>query len=151
MIDQSVFRPMLYGVVMWGVAIYAFRRGGRDERLAATALVIASYLTAVAVSPSEHHYRQVESGIALVDAVLFLVLQFIALRSTKFWPLWISAIQGVTVIGHFAPLMPHMPTSIARDAVALWAWPQWIILAFAVHRHRRQALRPEAEPERGRN
>ena len=136
MIDPYVFRPMAYGLLMWGVAVYAFRRGDREEIVAAVAIMIASYLSALLRS-SDHPYQHFEVGMAMTDLGLFVVLQTMALRSAKFWPIWLAAIQGVTLLGHFSPLMPGMMPAMARNAVALWAWPQWLILWFGIDRSRR--------------
>ena len=136
--DQAVFRPMLYGLLMWAVSIYAFRRGGWEERLAATGMIIASYLSALVVSPYESMYRHVEVPMAIVDFCLFVLLWCIGLWSNRFWPLWVAAIQGVTVLGHAAPLMPNMSPYASDRAVAMWSWPVWIILAFAVRAHHRE-------------
>jgi len=138
--DFTVIRPMLYGVLMWAVAIYAFRRGGWEERLAAAGTLLVSYLTVLVASPSENYFRQVESAVAAVDICLFLLISLIALRSRKFWPLWLGAIQGVSLIGHLAPLLPQIPPFASSSAVALWSYPLWIVLAFGVRQHDRTRL-----------
>lgn len=141
MIDQEVFRPIFYGLVMWAAAIYAFRRGGREERLTAICMIVGSYLSSLVASPRETYFRNVEESIALVDSCLFLSLLLIALRSNRFWPLWLAALQGVTVLGHFAPLIPNMPASMSYHAVALWAYPQWVIIAYATRLHQQKQSR----------
>lgn len=138
MIDQEVFRPIFYGLVMWAAAIYAFRRGGRVERLTAICMIVGSYLSGLLASSRETYFRNIEESIAIVDSCLFLSLQLIALLSNRFWPLWLAALQGVTVLGHFAPLIPDMPASMSYHAVALWAYPQWAIIAYATRLHHRQ-------------
>lgn len=122
---------------MWTVTIYAFQRGGWTERLAAAGIVIDSYLSVLVVSSVDSVFRHVEVPMAIVDFCLFLLLCSIGLSSNKFWPLWLGAMQGVTVLAHAAPLMPDMSPYAVQRAVALWSWPMWIILAFAVRsRHR---------------
>lgn len=128
-------RPILYGILMWAVCFYAFRRGGRDERLAVVGIILNSYLTLLVVSPVAVRFRHVELPIVVVDFALLLLLQFIALRSRKFWPLWLAAMQAVAMMAHFAPLMPHMLPAAYANASALWSYPMLTVLALAVRRH----------------
>lgn len=137
--DQEVFRPMFYGLIMWASAIYAFRHGGWEERSAAASMMIGSYASAL-VTSADGSFRHFEGAMAVVDFVLFLSLQLVALRSNKFWPLWLAAIQGVTVLGHLAPLIPNMLPSTSYNAVALWSYPSWILLAVAVRRHQHRHM-----------
>lgn len=140
--DPEVFRPMLYGLLMWTVAFYSFRKGGWEERLVAISMIIATYLSAL-VGSAGSLFQRVESSIAIVDICLLCTLKVVALRSNKFWPLWLAAIQGVTVLGHLAPLIPGMQPSTAYNAVSLWSYPSWVILAIAVHRHCRRKSRTD--------
>lgn len=128
---------MVYGVLMWTVTVYAFRRGGWMERIAAAGTMIASYLSALVVSPADDMFRHVEVKMAIVDFSLFLLLWSIGLSSKRFWPLWLAAIQGTVVLAHAAPLIPNMSPFAVDRAVALWSWPQWVILAFGVRSHDR--------------
>lgn len=131
-------RPLLYGIVMWGVTIYAFRRGGWEERVATTSCVIASYLAALVVIADGHHFRRVEIWLLLVDAAYLAILIAIVARSPKFWPMWAAAISGVTLMPHFLPYMP-LPTgalrSVYRNAEAIWGWPLWLFMALGVRAH----------------
>lgn len=129
---------------MWAVTVYAFRRGGWTERFAASCTMIASYLSALVVSPVDDMFRHVEVKMATVDFSLFLLLWIIGLRSDRFWPMWLAAIQGVTVLAHAAPLLPHMSPFAVDRAVALWSWPQWIILAFGVRNYNVAKRRSQA-------
>jgi hypothetical protein len=131
---------MIFGVLMWAITIYAFRRGGWAERLAASGIVINSYLSALLVSPAGTQFRQVEVSVALVDLGLLFLLILIALQSRKYWPLWLTAFQGVTVLAHFAPYV-HVSPWVYFRATALWSWPMLVLLGFAIRSHHRDKLR----------
>lgn len=135
--DQGVIRFLLYGALMWGVCLYALFKGGRDERIAAACLLIATYSTALVASPMALRFQQVEMPIMLVDGAFFLVLLGISLRSEKFWPLWLTAMQGLTVLSHLAPYVPHVLPWAYGNALAIWSYPMLIVLGFVVHRHHR--------------
>jgi hypothetical protein len=130
------WRPILYGILMWGVTIYAFRRGGWEERLCATACVASSYLTLVMLNPHyEIRYQDVEYGVVLVDLCYFLIIACIAMASRKFWPLWLGAITGVAIMGHLLPHVPGGTPFLYQNAISLWSYPGWIIIALAVREH----------------
>jgi hypothetical protein len=131
-------RPILYGILMWIVCLYAFRRGGWAERLAAIGIILATYLTVLVLSPLAVRFQHVEWRVFIVDAGLFLLLMFITLRSEKYWPMWLAATHGVGMLSHFAPLIPHMMPWVSANAAAVGIYPMLAILAFAVHQHHRE-------------
>jgi hypothetical protein len=138
------FRPLLYGTLMWSVCIYAFLRGGREEKTAAIGAIVGAYLTFLTVGLLRIRYTQVELPLLLIDAGIFVLLLAIALRSKKFWPLWLTSFTGVELVSHLAPLMPKMLPETYYSAVALWGYPKLIVLAFGVANHgRRQAARAD--------
>jgi hypothetical protein len=133
----GVIRQILYGALMWGVTIYAFRRGGREERIAAVGIVVASYATPLALISMPTRFHRVEVPLALLDACLAVLLLYLALRSNKFWPLWLTAMQCLTIFSHFALLVPHMLPWSYWNAAVVWSYPMWIVLAIAIRRHHR--------------
>ncbi|KRB86001.1 hypothetical protein ASE00_04440 [Sphingomonas sp. Root710] len=133
-----MIRIILYGILMWGVCLYAFRRGGWAERSAAVGIVVNSYMTTAAtmfLTSSATRYHRLEVSIMLVDLGLLLVLLYVTIRSDKFWPLWLTAMQSLVVLAHLAPYVPHMIPWGYWRAVAVWSWPMLVVLAFAIHRH----------------
>jgi hypothetical protein len=135
------FRQILFGVLMWAVFIYALRRGSWEERLAASGIVIAAYLTVLVDSPLATRFTQVETSVLFVDIGQLLLMLFISLRSKKFWPLWLTAMHALTILAHLAPYVPHMLPWGYWRAAAVWSWPMLIVLGFAIHqRHREQSV-----------
>lgn len=136
-----MIRIVLYGILMWGVCLYAFRRGGWAERIAAVGIVVNSYTTTIAtiyLTSSVTRYHRTELPILLVDLGLALALFYVTIRSDKFWPLWLTAMQSLVVLAHLSPYVPHMIPWGYWRAVAVWSWPMLIVLAFAIHRHHRE-------------
>lgn len=125
---------MIYGLLMWAVTVYAFRRGGWAEKLASSGIVINSYLSVLLLSSAATAFHQVEVSVALVDLCMLALLVLIGLRSNKFWPLWLVAFQGMTTLAHFAPYV-HVTPWVYFRATALWSWPMLIVLAIGVRQH----------------
>lgn len=128
---------------MWGTCCYALWRGSRSERIASVSILLNVYLSLLVMQPFATRFRHVEVPIMIVDVALFAVLLAVSLRSEKFWPLWLTAMQGLGTLSHLAPLVPHVIPWAYGNAVAMWMYPMLILLAVATHRlHRdRQAHR----------
>lgn len=98
---------------MWSVAIYyvvllitvvvAVRRGGPLERWAAYTALIASVLTS-AVTPFPT-WTDIEINIFIIDVLVLMSFWFIALRTQRFWPYWITGWQLIAIFGHIQKLM----------------------------------------------
>jgi hypothetical protein len=129
-----MIRPILFGILLWAVCLYAFRRGGREEQIAALGMVINAYGTLLVVQPLATRFQHVEVSIVYVDIALILLLLWLALRTRKFWPLWLCAMQSLGTLSHFGPLVPHIIPWAYAAATALWMYPMLIVLAFAIRR-----------------
>jgi hypothetical protein len=126
---------------MWAVSIYAFRRGGWEEKVAAAGILVVSYgapLSLWATGTLDTRFQHFEALVALIDGSLALLLLGVALRSPKFWPLWLTAMEMLTVLSHFALYVPHMLPWSYWNAAVLWSYPMLMVLAFGVRGHHRQ-------------
>jgi hypothetical protein len=85
-------------ILVFGSAIW---RGGRDERIAAIALAVGVVLSKAVYS---HEGQQTEWGLFFVDVALLAILTWIALISTRYWPIFAAAFQFLAVIIHLARL-----------------------------------------------
>ena len=88
--------------------------------------------------PRTTRLEKVMDWIAIVDIALSLLLLWISLRSRKFWPLWLTAMQVLSTLAHFAPYVPHIIPWAYGSAVALWMYLMLIVLGFAIHRGQRE-------------
>ena len=130
-----MIRHILYGLLMWAVCLYALFRGGWAERLAAASILVLTYLSVLVLSPVAVRFHHIELALALVDMTFLGLLLFISLRTEKFWPLWLAAMQGLTILSHLAPYVPHMIPWAYHRAVVVWYYPMLIILGYATRRH----------------
>ena len=64
---------------------------------------------------------------------------YVALRSDRFWPLWISGLQLTTSVGHVLKAIDsHLVPFAYGAALRVWSYPILIILAVAVWRGQRR-------------
>jgi hypothetical protein len=126
---------------------YAFAAGGAPERIGAAIFLIGSLLTYAAVMTSAIHYRGVELGVLAVDVASFLAFVALALRANRHWPLWVSALVGVGLVGHLAMLLrPQVIPWAYAVILTIWSYPMLLILAAGTRAHQLRIRRNGADP-----
>jgi hypothetical protein len=136
--------PLQYFAVLFLVCGYAFFRGRGDERFAAAVCVTASVTSVVAHSPLTERYSNVELGVFLIDGLTLVAFTLLALRSDRFWPLWIAGLQLTTLISHALKavqldLMPHAYAAASR----FWVYPIFLIIVVGTWRGHRRRLQEQ--------
>jgi hypothetical protein len=139
-----MIRLIIFNALLLGSCGYALLRGTRDAKIIAIVTLVASFATLLLFRT----YSEVETGVLAVDVLTFLAFTAVALKSDRFWPLWISGLQLTTTFGHILKAFEDQLVPIAY-AVALrsWSYPIQIILAVAVWRSQQRA-RAEREAAR---
>lgn len=125
---------------------YAATRGGGPERAVALVLMsgtIATWAVAIGLHGSRSgHFYKVEYGVLLVDCAMLAALLGIALCADRFWPLWLTALQGFGVVGHLAKaLAPDILSNVYQAGHTLSAYPGLVLLIVATRAHRRRRRR----------
>lgn len=131
-------RQLIYGALMWAVCGYALLRGGKAERIAAVGIIAMTYLSLLVVSSVTLRFRHMELSVFMVDGSFFVVLLCLSMTTEKYWPLWLTAMQGLTALTHFAPYVPHVIPWAYANAIAMWVYPMLATLAYATWRHHRR-------------
>ena len=129
--------PLAYWFILFGVASYAFGRGRWDERLVAAVCVLGSIATVIVRSPINQLYSDVELGIFVVDTVALGGFIVVALRSSRFWPLWVAGFQLTSVLAHFLKaihwdLIPQVYAAAER----FWIYPIFLVIVVGTWRGR---------------
>ena len=132
--------PTVFRLLLALVVLYALVRGSRDERHVALICVVGAVVPTLALSPLAERFRGVERPVMLVDLAVFVGFLAVALRSERFWPLWVAGLQRTTIMGHALKGIDSslLPRAYAA-ALNFWAYPIVIILAVGTWRsHRRR-------------
>jgi hypothetical protein len=134
--------PVTYFLILFGVCAYAFARGRSDERFAASVCILASIASVVVMSPLTSRYSGVEGGVFIVDLLALAGFIAIALRTDRFWPLWVAGLQLTTLVAHFLKaveidLVPHAYAAAAR----FWVYPIFVIIVIGTWRSHRRSSR----------
>lgn len=133
--------PSLYWTLLIAIVLYAFLKGAGEHRIAAMGCLLATVATRFLRPPDDIKYRELELGVLAVDALLFALFLFIALRSKRFWPLWIAGFHLVTVSAHAlrALKLDLIPTAYSL-AVQFWSYPILLCIGIAVWRSQRRRI-----------
>lgn len=134
-------------VAVCGAALW---KGGREERIAAGALLLSwlvSYLSLIQRLPGT------QWGEFGADAVLLLVLGALAMTSRRFWPLAATSFQLLAVLTHAASLVDRHLGAWAYITANI-IWTQMITVSLAVGtfnrwRERRQPALANAPTDPG--
>lgn len=137
--------PLTFYTVLFAVCAYAFLRGRADERLAAATCMAATFATNIVYNPPGS-YSGVEVGVLAVDAATFAAFTFLALRSERFWPLWVAGLQLTTLVAHAlkAVELDLMPQAYAA-AARFWVYPIFLVIVIGTWRGHQRLIR-ERDP-----
>ncbi len=139
MLGPFVFLPILLATIL-----YAFWRGGRDERVVAAICLVGTVASLASMSPLITRYDDMDTGLALVDLAVLAGFIVVALQSNRFWPLWIAGFQLTTIFGHGLKLLDGNLLPRAYGAsLQFWVYPILLVLVvgtWRAHRRSRQVV-----------
>ena len=137
MLGPFIFIPLLVAI-----CLYAWWRGGADERIVALTCLAGTVATLLVVSPLRQRYASIEEGLLLVDLAVLAGFITVALRSKRFWPLWVAGLQFTTSLGHVLKGVDQdlLPKAYGA-ALQFWSYPILIILLVGTYRQHRRQLR----------
>jgi hypothetical protein len=107
----------------------AFVFGRRTERVFVLVLVAASIATLLANRAIPEPVGKMEV-VRLIDLALFAIAWVLALKSDRFWPIWFTAMQTLSVLTEPASWQAEgIPHLIFSNLAAFWSLPGLIVLA----------------------
>lgn len=132
----------IFWTLLFATFAYALWRGRSDERIAATVCVLATIATRFAISPLTQRYTDIEIGLLIVDAAVLVAFVALALRSQRFWPLWIAGLQLTSSLSHLMKVIEIdlLPRAYAAAAV-FWSYPILLIIVVGTWRSHHRALK----------
>lgn len=136
-----------YLAILAAVSVYAFLRGRSDERLAAAVCIAATGATHGLMLLIGETYARVEFGLLLVDFGALAAFLYIALRTDRFWPLWVAGFQLTTMAAHLmkAVRLDLMPQAYAA-AAKFWVYPIFLMIVIGTWRSHQRAIREQRTP-----
>ena len=115
-------------MLLLSVSALAWMIGGNDERRFSMALIGASLATLVAQMSVS--WAQGFPIFLIIDLTVLLLAVSLALKSRRYWPIWFSAFQFVSVITTAATFArPGSLPKIYGELASFWALPALLAMA----------------------
>lgn len=142
--------PIVFWTLLSVVCVFALVRGRTDERIAAGACALATLATHFIFGPLKMKYVSVEPVLVALDVAMLITFVILALRSSRFWPLWVAGLQLTMSAAHLLRAIDAhlMPPAYAAAAI-FWSYPILLIILIGCWRtHKYEDLDPGALPGR---
>ena len=141
MVRSTLMAPYIFIPLLLLTCIYALWRGRREEKIAALVCLAATLATRFLISPLHIRYSGLEIGLLAVDLAVLAAFLALALKSQRFWPLWIAGLQLTNSTAHLlkgveVELMPHAYGA----AMVFWSYPILLIILAGTWRSHQRAL-----------
>ena len=128
-------RLIIYWSLMAAVLWLSWFRGDRETRVAALICLIATIGSLHMLWPFTIPGSVIKPVVAAIDIITFAAFVVIALRSERFWPLWLAGLQLTTLLSHMMKLLRPDLVAIAYEAaMKFWSYPLLVILGIAAWR-----------------
>jgi uncharacterized membrane protein YecN with MAPEG domain len=115
--------------------VLAFWRGRREEQWAAIICVVGTGLTVVTADPRAVRFAGFDTVAFAIDLGVLIAFLAIALRSERFWPMWVAGLQlTATTVHPLTFLSPELAGRVFGTALALWSYPILILIAIGAWR-----------------
>jgi hypothetical protein len=135
---------VIYWAILLLICAFAFWRGRQEERIAAGACLVATIVTVWIIPPVALRYSAMDPAQLAIDGAMLATFVTIALRSERFWPLWVAGLQLTMSTSHLMKAIDSdlLPRAYAAAAV-LWSYPILLIIFVGTWRAHRSDRRPK--------
>lgn len=136
---------MIHMFAFWTVALacigYGLVRGGAPERAAAMIIIAGLALTLSLARTYAQRFHSPEVGVLIADSAMFTGFAVLALFANRYWPLWMTGLQGVSVMIHAAMAgVPDIFPSAYAFGLAILSYPMLLLLSIGAQRHRNRLV-----------
>lgn len=143
---------MLVGLAFWILTLftcaYAWARGGQDGRIAAAMIMGASVLS-IPAALAGASWEHTEAAMLSVDLLLLIGLYMLALRSQRYFVIWLVGLHLVAVVSHLSTIVaPDFTPRIYRALSSFWALPMALVMFFGIRADERAGLIRHAKERR---
>jgi len=115
---------IIFWTILLAICGFAWWRGRKDERLAATACLLATIVTVVLIPPVAQRYSKPDLVLLAIDVAMLGAFTTIALTSRRFWPLWVAGFQLTMTLSHaMKAIDPDLIPRAYAAASIFWSYP----------------------------
>ena len=125
---------------------YALWRGRKYEQLSALIFISATVASVVARSALHENYSAVARSDLVIDLLVLIALVVVALRSDRFWPLWVAGLQLTISLSHvLKAIQPDLVPIAYAAAERFWSYPTLIILFIGAWRQHQRRISEQGQ------
>ena len=137
---MTLLYAAIYNVVLAAVCVFALIRGGKPERSGATINLAASALTGTLQATRLISSSPTDVVMLMIDASVAAMFFWLAIRTTRFWPIWAFGFAlGDLILSAAGILMPKIVLFIYNSGLVLYAYLALFALALGTNRLPRNA------------
>jgi hypothetical protein len=142
---------VIHKYIFWTLLLltcgYALWRGRKYEQWSALICIAASVVSVLFRASVRQSYLGIEISDLIVDTVVLVAFVGIALRSDRFWPLWVAGLQLTISMSHvLKAIQPSLIPLAYAAAERFWSYPTLIIIAVGAWRQHRRVSVQERTP-----
>ena len=132
-------RYLVQMALLLAVAVYAWRRGGWSERVAAATLVAPAAIDRIYhLAVASPQYRQVDLWHVSLDLAMLAAMVWLAMRAPRVWLLWLASLQLISALGHFLHVLElAMPIEVYWLMTIAPSYLQILLLGVGTYRNDR--------------
>lgn len=136
---------LLFLTILFASCAYAYFAGGKEGRWVSL-LLIAAAMATFAASFIGYGYSRVHLPVLTIDLLLLGGLAAIAVRSRRYWPVWVLALHLGSISSHVARAAePSLPSVIYFAMQSFWSLPLLLIMVWGIMLDRKAGLPKEAQ------
>lgn len=128
---------ILFWTLMFASCGYAVVLGGWEGKCTTAIIVLATSLTVLSNRWLDVHWHETNVTVFIVDVLTLLAMYLVAVRSHRWWPLWVAAFQLNSVAAHLATVIsPQFSNLVYQGYEGLWAIPGQLVMVVGIFRDR---------------
>lgn len=148
---HTIMFILVHKYIFWALLLftcgYALRRGRKYEQLSALICIVATVVSVLSHSIERGGYRALEGSDLVIDTLVLLAFVAIALRSDRFWPLWVAGLQLTISMSHlFKAIQPGLLPMAYAAAERFWSYPTLVIIFIGAWRQHRRGTIQSHDP-----
>lgn len=127
--------PPIHYVLLLSCGLYVLARGEMPERTGLAIIALGSVLSSVLMAPPAQLHGGAGTDALWVDALVAAALVVLALRTDRFWTLWVAALQLVGIGAHLVNLANPGIARIGYPVVmSLWGYAMVLLVTAGAYR-----------------
>lgn len=130
----------LFGILLLASCAYAFVFGGKEGRWVSLLLMSAAVLS-IPAGHMDRGWSRVHVPVLIVDLLLLAGLLSVALRSRRYWPVWMAAFHLLSITTHIARMgEADLPPVVYFALQSFWSLPLLLVMVAGIMLDRRAGL-----------